>query len=594
VVLKLIKINFLLKFYKTFEFYEDPRFISEISRAYRYLFIANLDFKITEIIMKRIILLIYKTNFYSTFLLAKNSFMILRDLSNNPENYALIKQKSEYFKITFNYLFEKINYNNLDLLSYKELGFIIYMVSETQLGTEENYRMLNNYVINNLGNSMISRKISYQMVKAFYKFLNFILIGFCSNLDIYDYSASELLIIDLLRNCESLPYRYLLNFSMSFFKLKHENEYIWILLFKHFTLFATQNPGNFPYSIKFVIDYSAYIKRKRSELDQINQAFINFYLEKLIEIYSKNYSGIDKLFNTSHQKSKDIELASDENENDNEFVEKEIIAKTSEEVKEDAEDISKSKLKIELKKISADLDNSEKSNNNPLSQENIEKPDYEEIISKGKSNKQEDSHDFNKEEVKIVYEKVYKSIIKREIILKETLINSPDHIFKDIKSAINFILKKCEKFNINSVGFIHNKIISDLILLKIKYNFIDDWMEFSYFYAFDLNNIDEYSLKNIKEILKIINFDSIPNFKDFVIEQIFNSKDKILLDKFLSYVQDELQIFKDNKYKFSNAGLEEIYNKFKIYNLIIQKYTSDKDINLLNENLTNEINSFIF
>jgi len=597
IMIKLLKISFLIKFHKNFDYFEDPKFISEIMRTYRYLFIGNIDSKITDILIKKIILLLYKANFYNSFLLSKNAFMILRDLSTNPKNYEIIREKSEYFKVMLNFLFEKINKKNLNLLSFKEVGLLIFMMGETQLGNEQNYQVINNYVINELGNSFISRKISNQNVKAFYKYVNFVLVSFCTNLNMYDHSASDELIVNFLKNSENLPHKYLITFSMSFYKLQHENPFIWLLLYKHFVVFATQNNGNFPYSVKFIFDYIHYIYKRKPELNEINQTFLNFYLEKLLEIYLGESNNNEKSFLHSLQNNQQQTHFFKKNYDDNHEKKHLIGQKNIEDEPEDSEDISSKNLKKELKKHFRDQDKEiETKTDSPILSDSFDKNNINKVVLSQKDlneydRKHSQEQDNEEDQEKIEYEKLYNSLLNGEKKLNENLVNSPDSFFRDRNDIVNFVLKKCEKYNKISLGSINNKIISGFILYKINKSFVDDGKKLSYFEALDLKYIDESTLKNIKQILYIIDFSLIPNFSDFVNEKIFDSEDNILLKKLVNYIEKDLQAFKDFKFQLSDDGFDEYRKRFISYNNIIKNFTNDEYLLKLHQHLNYELNS---
>jgi len=570
IMIKIIKINFLIKFYKNFDYFEDPKFVSEILRTYRYLFTGNLDFTISEIIIKRIILLLYKSNYYNSFILAKNVFMILRELSLNKENHDFIREKSEYFKVILNYLFNKISYSNFSYMSFKEIGLLIYMIGETQLGSSQNYEILNKYVIKEMGNSLIFKNMTERGIKSFIKYVNFTLMGFYSNLDIYDYHFANKIIIKFLMTCQNLSFKYLLNLSMCFYKLNHSDLNIWFLLFKHFVTYATKNPDNFIYTIKQVLDYSLYLKKRIPDLDELNKAFANFYLEKIFE-HLKNKVVMDKDSKNYiiNNQSKSIEKNSKIKP-----ILKENLFDGDDEAEEET---------IKIK-------SHDKTNNEIKIEQNFENLIEKEL--RENNIKESKSENDLEQEVKNEIETLYKKLKEKCLYFDLSLFTNQGNLNNE--SNIDTILQYCLITNKKSVGFINNFILSEFVLFKLKNYNIAKFKEFQIFDSFNIeeSQLNDFTNRNIKEIFYYLDFEKIPNFNNFLLEKIFEQNDKPLIYKLSVYVKKYLDNFKSLEKQLTEKQVKDCIDNLKAYQNILKNKIYDDSIRKLNDDLDHLINTY--
>lgn len=588
ILIKILKITFLIKLHKYFDSFEEPKFISEILRTYRYLFISNIDFKICDMFIKRIILLVHKAKFYNSFILSKNVFMILRELSVFPENHQLIKERSDYFKVIFNSVFEKISYSNLNLISFKEIGMVIYMLGETQLGTQETQDIVNNYVLKEMTNSFRIPRITDSTFQLFVKYVNFVLMGYISNLENYNYKIADKLIISVLRNSETLPFKNILTLSMSFLQLNHTNMDIWRLLYIHFIKHACFNKEKREYNIKQILDYTKYILKRIPQLDEINKPFINFYFQKYYELIISRFQ---KKNSRQTPKNKSIENLKEANCTgiDYKVLLDQSIPKEDELLKL-KEEIEESEVDIKIKNIS----------NNP-SESNAEieiiNPT---IIQETQGNKEEKSEAENEEQkisfkIKAEMDELISKLISNSIEFKENLLSEQTEF--QIVENIDKILVFFEICNKNN-DCVDSSIVSNYILIKLNTNENFLYNNPKILKALNLQNeeiLQEPCLENLKEILMHIDFDKIPNFENFLRPQIFNSNTSDeLLNKFYAFVGEKFILYRNYSSGMNEKEKDVHLLCFYLFQSIYENLKESEKISDELIQLKNEINNHIF
>jgi len=576
IMVKLLKITFLIKFHRNFKIFNDIKFICEILRTYRYLFFGNIDFKICDIIIKKFIHLLHQANFYVSFLIAKNVFMILRDLSLKTENHILIQQKSDYFKIIFNNLFEKINFNNMNSFSSKEIGLLIYMMGETQLGTPENYQYLNKFIVEEIGKSVSSDNITTNRIQTFHKFVNFNLMGYCSNLKALDYSTTCKIIIDFLKQTENLPYKVLINFTISFFKLHIKNIFIWQYLFKSLIMYASFNKEKYNYNIKNILEYSFYIKKRIVELEELNKLFINFYLENFIKFLDKKFSEKETINNTKNT----------------------ILNKMDqEEIKLNNDDLNKiiQELEIEGKKgETLNLQIKDKiSNNTNVSHthdsNDIDKTKTIEDLNYTENNNKEET--INNKEILELFDLLY----NKKLPFDKDLFNYIGDNLIFIKGILDQILKFCLNMNKITPNYVETENLSGIVLYRLR---IDPYFNknkslIANYFNTDFSELNEKTEVNIIKILKIVDFTNIVNFNKFLSLDVFKKEEKLLYNKLIEYVKIQLDEFINNKSQLSKSEIDNYISDFQVYTKILENMKNEEYAKDLYQNLKNEIISFI-
>ena len=151
--------------------------------------------------------------------------------------------------------------------------------------------------------------------------------------------------------------------------------------------------------------------------------------------------------------------------------------------------------------------------------------------------------------------------------------------------------------NKQNVGFISNKNISNILLLKLQIspNFFNKENSFFNFFSFTEENLDEITASNLRDILMKVDFRVIPKFDLFLNDKIFNSKNKTFLyNKLFAYVQENLEDYKKYYYELSEREVESYINEFKFFKKMLESPNNkDEKSRILYNSLDNEISRII-